>query len=199
MSDKQQPPKKKAKTKAAASVAQPGMAAAMGASGVGAAAKGKAKSKAGAVNGRNAGAQGPPAARNMQGQVSSGGASPRLGYGPKMTAGQAKVAANPGREAAASKGAHAPRPGLAASLAGPQRPHPAAQAQQPPGNYKAVQGAGQMGAGAAGAPTPPGQVPAPIRVRQAFKWTFNLRKKAIDKSRVRRWGGVAGVHGVLGR
>jgi hypothetical protein len=172
------PPKKKAKTKAQGGVT--GQDGGMGA-GDGVPAKGKSKSKVSSANGRNSGAGPQPnqGSGNSQGPMSGAAAAaapPRLGYGPKMTVGQGKQlsAKGLGREGAGASGASIPRSGQQQQ---PQHPH-----QQPGANYKSGQNAPHhMGASAAQA-----AVPAPIRVRQAFKWTYNLRKKAIDKSRVRR-------------
>ena len=158
-------------------------------------AKGKSKPKA-AANGRGAGATGQlgssvgGVAGGLPGQMpGSAGSAQRLGYGPKVGGANAKQAAqaqakNVGRGAAMPGGAMAARPG-----------QPGMNAGMPPGQAKTGQaaglpGSGQAGAagapgGAAGAPGQPVQG-APVRVRQAFKWAYNLRKKAIDKSRIRK-------------
>ena len=147
-------------------------------------AKGKSKSKVGSANGRNSGAgpQSNQGSGNSQGPTSGAAAAPpRLGYGPKMTVGQGKQLSSKGvgRGGAGASGASIPRSGQPQH---PQHPH-----QQPGANYKSGQNVPhQMRACAA--QQQPGQAAlhAPIRVRQAFKWTYNLRKKPIDKSRLRR-------------
>lgn len=172
------PPKKKAKTKVQGGIAgQEGAIGGVGA-GDGVSVKGKAKAKASAANGRNAGAL--PHSNRPSGYPSgqmSGAAAPRLGYGPKMSIGQGKQVT--------SKGLGGKQGSVASASLSHQRPaqpqHPG-NTPQPGPNFKSGQGLPNQG----GPANQSGQVPAPIRVRQAFKWTYNLRKKPIDKTRIRR-------------
>ena len=196
------PPKKKAKNSkalgapAAAGVGPGGMAqgapGGMGAlgsmPGAAAAAKGKGKAKP-AANGRAAGAGGQGggggggAGGGQPGQVPGTAASAqRLGYGPKM----------PGNK----QGGQAQSNAAARAVGAPQQPVPPRLgsgqvgmkqgAGAPPAQGKAGQGPGQAADACASAAPHAPPLPAPIRVRQAFRWAYNLRKKTIDKSRIRK-------------
>lgn len=185
---------------------QAGTGAALGAMPGAPAAGGKGKGKAKALgNGKPASASGQGGqgvAGALPGQV-PGTAAPgqRLGYGPTQAkmAGNSKHASLPGSNKQAPQAqanAAARAAGVAQAQAGAATMAPRAGAGQAgmkqgtgaaPGQAKPGQG-GPGGAtptpssGAAGAPAQP----APIRVRQAFRWAYNLRKKPIDKSRIRK-------------
>ena len=106
----------------------------------------------------------------------------RLGYGPKM----------PGNK----QGGQAQSNAAARAVGAPQQPVPPRLgsgqvgmkqgAGAPPAQGKAGQGPGQAADACASAAPHAPPLPAPIRVRQAFRWAYNLRKKTIDKSRIRK-------------
>ena len=79
----------------------------------------------------------------------------------------------------------APRPGQINQM--PMNQGQGMHQQPKPGQApQAGAGRGGMPAVHPGAGPPPGAQGAPIRVRQAFKWAYNLRKKQIDKARIRK-------------
>jgi hypothetical protein len=174
---------------------QAGPAAALGAMPGAPAAGGKGKGKAKAVgNGKPASATGQGwqgVAGALPGQVpGTAPAGQRLGYGPKMAGNNKQLMAGNKQAAQAQANAAARAAGVAQVQAGAaMAPRPGAGqagmkqgAGAPPGQGGPGGAAPTPASGAAGAPPQP----APIRVRQAFRWAYNLRKKPIDKSRVRK-------------
>lgn len=102
------------------------------------------------------------------GQPGAGrGVPPNRPGGPQARPGQPPPPGHPGAQRPALPG-QSPGQGSGPGPAGQPRPSPP-----------------QPGAPGGGPGGPGGQPGQPLRVRQAFKWGFNLRRKQVDKAQVR--------------